>query len=86
MGWVTHSLQSHLLVCSNSTRSSGDRSKVMQLGTKSVSHPHRTRGCLSESSGSEKVSGVMITGIIQLHRSSQCYAAAKCASFDGNMQ
>lgn len=52
----------------------------------SVSPPRRTRGCLSESGGSEKVSGIMVAGIIQLHRSSQHNAAATCASFDGNMQ
>lgn len=36
MEWVTHSLQSHLLVCSNNTHFSGDGAKVTQLGTASV--------------------------------------------------
>lgn len=36
MEWVTHSLQSHLLVCSSNTHFSGDRAKVTQLGTASV--------------------------------------------------
>lgn len=43
----------------------------------SLSHPHGTRCSLSESRGSEKVSGIMGAGIIQLHRSSRCNAAVK---------
>lgn len=60
-------------------------------GNKSVSQLCRTQGCLLESNSSEKVSGITVAGIIQLHGSSQCSAAATCASsshhcFDGNMQ
>lgn len=68
MGEVSHSLQSHLLECSKNMHFSGDRPKVMQLGTKSVNHPHRTRDSesFSESSSSEMVFGTIVAGIIPL--------------------
>lgn len=57
----------------------------MQLGTASV-FPMEQATPSQRAVASEKVSGIMDAGIIQLHRSSQCNAAAKCGGFLWNMQ